>query len=125
MVGRETRVDMSRVQVLADRHPGMLDRVVREQELRADRGRGGMRVRVVEQHLEPAWERNGVVVQEEEVLPACRRGTIVASRREPGGGGMPHNVDVVIELAQELAGGVRRAVIDDYHLGVFANSRVR
>src|SRR5918992_1427504 len=64
VVRRKVSVEMTRVEVLADGNAGVLDRVVREEQLATDDGRVGVALGVVYEGVQPAGGRNNVVVQE-------------------------------------------------------------
>jgi hypothetical protein len=80
MAGREASIDVAGPSVSAHDHTGVLDRVVRKQELGADDGRRGIAPGVVKQGIKPAVLGDGVVVQEDEVASRSRSGTLVACR---------------------------------------------
>ena len=118
MVAGEADVDVSRLAVLVDRDPGVLDRPVRIEQLAADDpdllGPRG----IPREGVEPAVERDRVVVEEDQMLARRHGRPVIAGSRIAQVLGVGHNPDSPLELGQAGLSVVRRAVIHHHDLGL-------
>ena len=123
VVGREAGINVARVVVLANGHPGVLDGIVEIQQLAAhDRGRRVV-FGVLHQRVEPARLRQRVVVEKDEVVTRSRRRTRVAGRGKPVVFRQAYRRDSALVFGQELWSDIGGGVVHYDDLGPAETAR--
>src|SRR5579884_2274291 len=102
---------MARPEILANGHSGMLDRPVGVNQFASHHSNLGTSLDVLNHCVEPARERDRVVVEEDEVLAPSGGGSVIAGGRKPLVAGMRHNTDLIPITRQQGLGAVPRSVV--------------
>jgi hypothetical protein len=96
----------------ADRDSGMLNRVIREEELGPDHRRGWMLECVVDECRKPARGRHSVVIQQDYKLAGRCRDASVAGSGETERGLVANDENAIAVRGKQGRGPVGRAVIE-------------
>jgi hypothetical protein len=111
---------MPRVEVLADHDAGVLDHVVRKEQLATDHRCVGMTLGVAHECVQPSSVRDRIVVQKHQVLARGRRPPVVAGSGEAGIRCVCHNTNPLAVVGEELLRRVGRCIIDYDNLEIDA-----
>ncbi len=118
MIRGKAGVDMPGLAVFVDRQARVLDGVIREQELDANRGGFRVSIGVSHQRIQPAALSGGVVIEEDQVFAGRNRGGIVAGPGKAGVGCVRHHTDPVAIGLEQVAGCIRGSIVyqDDFEV---------
>src|SRR5215471_12073188 len=100
---------MSGVAILTDYHAGMLDCIIRVDQFAANYSGVWMRSRIGLKVVEPTGRRQGIIVEEDQVLALGGFGADVAANSKSAIFFMRNDLKPAAEAAKHLAGLISRA----------------